>query len=468
MSFSTGSGNSRSQTDYRFGEEQDYLPYIYASEMYGRGGVTGSQFHGTNPNRPGGPGDGEGGRPRPTPQPAPGEPPGRGLGPQSAQGGQSSVPPHVATSYGFWADEQGRPGGTGFVGAQHAFVHFGADGYIDRIISLPTSANNPNGASQHNIPFNPWSPGGAAPAQQGTFAGLRNMRAGVPGVIEDPSGVGRGDVGNPGFNLPPGGTPGGGGEGGAGGGGGGTGGVRRPPIIPVIRPRPAPQTVAFRPPGDLGSRKPGKHEGVPGTPIDLNPPPPGGGDDGGLDTWGPPIQDVPPYARAPYPTMWGEGGASGNRQLAGAGAYGAYSSLVEHPELSPEVRNAIAQEGMNAARARYAGAGGAISRRAAATGSSAGVNAALAQLGRDEAETLGSQARSNVIDFERERQRRLETGARGLSGLHGVETGYMTSLLSGRSGAANRPLGTRSQGSQSGTQAGFDLGDLLSIIGLGG
>jgi hypothetical protein len=123
------------------------------------------------------------------------------------------------------------------------------------------------------------------------------------------------------------------------------------------------------------------------------------------------------------------GGASGARQITGQGTYDQLAAMLRDPGYSPAVRSAMAQEGQNAARAGFAGAGGQIMRHAATTGNSAGVNAGLAELGRAQAGAFGQQARQNAIDQAKESQRQREWATQGMGTLYGGESSFLSNLL---------------------------------------
>ncbi len=203
------------------------------------------------------------------------------------------------------------------------------------------------------------------------------------------------------------------------------------------------------PPTTLPPRgEPGYHPPYPGydTPV-----PPGGGPA--------PAGDVPPNFDA---SEWGKGGASGNRGLSSRQLYGAYGGLMTSQGYSDAEKNAMTQEGMNAARAQYAGAGGLLARRAAATGNTAGYAAGVSSLGRAEAGTYGQQARQNIIDFAKEKQRRRELGLQGMGGLYTGETNYLSGLMGQRAGLSSSPIGRLSNTKGSGNYIGTNFGLTVS------
>ena len=205
------------------------------------------------------------------------------------------------------------------------------------------------------------------------------------------------------------------------------------PTLPTGPPAPVNPPTAPRPPGGtapIGS-PPGYYPTPPGT---MQPIPPGGGQPG----------DVPPYGIGPTGepiTAWGTGGASGNRQLTGQQLYNTFSGALQHPELPADVQNAMEQEGMNAARANFAGQSGQLARHVAATGNNAGYAAGLSQIGRNQAGALGQQARQNKIDEENLKRQRENWAAQGLGSLYTGESNYNQGILGGLANLLKMPSG---------------------------
>ncbi len=137
--------------------------------------------------------------------------------------------------------------------------------------------------------------------------------------------------------------------------------------------------------------------------------------------------------------MWGQGGASGNRQLAGGNAYDTYMNMKTNPGLSDPTKSAIIQDSVNSARAGFQGAGEQIKRHAAATGGTGGTDAALANVGAHEAAAGSNAVRSSRMGFEDFARQDRNAGAAGLSNLYGGETSFMNSLLGGRADLAAKP-----------------------------
>lgn len=163
---------------------------------------------------------------------------------------------------------------------------------------------------------------------------------------------------------------------------------------------------------------------------------------------------------------WGSGGASGNREAAGQGAFNGYRSLVDNPDVPKEIQDQIIQSAARDAASQYAGQEGQIQRYGEATGATAGIPAAMATLGRNQAETQATSTQNAQIQLEQERERRLESGLSGLSGMYGTETGYMNDLTQGRSANAYKPRVTGGSGASQGSGTTIDWGQIASILGL--
>jgi hypothetical protein len=161
------------------------------------------------------------------------------------------------------------------------------------------------------------------------------------------------------------------------------------------------------------------------------------------------------------PQAWGEGGAAGNRDLAGNLVYGGYSGMVQNPGYSDAEKNAISTQGQTTARAAFAGARDNLSRNAAITGNRGNLAAGFAQLGKDEATTLGDQARGNTIEFGQEAQRRRLAGLSGAANLYGTETNYMGNLLGQRAALARLQRRTRVEGTGTGGNGGIQASSFL-------
>lgn len=203
--------------------------------------------------------------------------------------------------------------------------------------------------------------------------------------------------------------------------------VTPPPYTTTSNPvsiAPHPQT-----PPPAGAPPPADPNAPPPIPYSLTEP----GPQIGTNPDGTPIYADPSNA-------WNQGGASGNRQLAGGQAYNTYSNLVNHPEVDAATKNAVEQQGTNAARSQYAGAADQIDRQAAATHNSAGVLAAKTRLGQAEAGTLSGNARQNQMDFYHQKLANQATGATGLSGLYQGESNYLSGLFNQRAGLTAKPL----------------------------
>lgn len=140
-------------------------------------------------------------------------------------------------------------------------------------------------------------------------------------------------------------------------------------------------------------------------------------------------------------------------------------NLLTSPGYSPAEQSAITQEGMGAARTAYDALRESAQNRLARTNNAAGYNELDAQLGRQEAQNLGQQARQNQIAFANEQQRRRLAGLSALGQTYGIDT----NLLGRTMGVPAQLLGTRaaaSSGSTLGGLGGFfgGLADLGSLF----
>lgn len=160
----------------------------------------------------------------------------------------------------------------------------------------------------------------------------------------------------------------------------------------------------------------------------------------------------------PGVNAWNAGGASGNRELAGGQAFSGFSQMANHGGYDDATKNAITQEGMNAAKSTYSGAASRIGMNSAATGNSAGMAAAMSQLGRDEANTLGQQGRQNQIDFANEKQKQKQAGLTGLAGLNSNESNYMMGLFGQRAGLSSKPTESLNTTNGTGNYSGGNYG----------
>lgn len=117
-----------------------------------------------------------------------------------------SSPAHVATPYGFWADDRGVPGSHATIGAAHSVVHYGPDGWIDMILVQPGSSSG-SSVTQYNIPFNPWAysaPTGGTPTMpQGPIDPNTGLPVGTPPTPPPPVGDPTLPPGTPDPNSPP-------------------------------------------------------------------------------------------------------------------------------------------------------------------------------------------------------------------------------------------------------------------------
>jgi hypothetical protein len=135
--------------------------------------------------------------------------------------------------------------------------------------------------------------------------------------------------------------------------------------------------------------------------------------------------------------------------------------MIANPDMDPRTRAAIQNEALLSARSGYADARGNIGRRAANVGNSAGMAAGYSELGRRAAGTYGQITRQNLIDFEKERQRRYETGLSGYQNLYGTEGQYNLGIL-GLQGMLQRTprsttVNTTNRGKTTGTSRNFNF-----------
>lgn len=342
----------------------------------------------------------DGGGPSEPSTPLPPAPTG-GAGYQGSWTPDPNAPQHVATSYGFWADTRGVPNSRATIGANHTVVHFGPDGYVDRILTQPTSSGNPNGSPQYNIPFDPYNPGTQPSPASASGGGLGTMSANTSSD--------------------------------------------RMPIDRVAGNRSLPTTVTRNKPPNSSPRILGAGEGVagatgfqPASGSPTTPPPSGGGQGPSTGMYG-----------------WGSGGASGNRRAVGGQLWTQFNQLADpNANLDPAYRAALTQEAMGATRSGYADARAQLGRFVADTGNSAGYTSGLAELGRRESNAYGQQARQNTIALETERQRRRELGLSGLQSLYGGENAYSLGLLGLQGANARIPRRTTTNTAQTGRTTG--------------
>jgi hypothetical protein len=156
---------------------------------------------------------------------------------------------------------------------------------------------------------------------------------------------------------------------------------------------------------------------------------------------------------------WGQGGASGNRQMSGGKLYDSFNDLVQHPDLPQETKNAITTGANEASNARYSAAQGDLQRYGRTTGNRAGQAAGIAAMAKSRADDSSEINRKNAIDFEDERFKRQQAGLQGMGSLYKNEGDFLLSTLGARAGMSQKPLsGTRNtQGTGNTIASGFGL-----------
>lgn len=117
-------------------------------------------------------------------------------------------------------------------------------------------------------------------------------------------------------------------------------------------------------------------------------------------------------------------GAYGSRGAADyGGAAAGYSALANSGGYSDAEKAAMVTQGQDTTRAGYAGLRDSAERRSSRTGNTAGYYGAVGASDAAESNALGTQARQNVIDFAKEKERRNEAGYAGEAGLYGQNVG---------------------------------------------
>lgn len=175
-------------------------------------------------------------------------------------------------------------------------------------------------------------------------------------------------------------------------------------------------------------------------------------------------QKIPAYYAGPF-SRWGEGGASGNAQLAEGRAFAGYASTMDNPDIDPVTRANMLQESQEAGNAKYAGAFGQMKRNAAITNNSSGLNAGLAQLSASEAGDQGKAIRDVELANDAERQRRYQWGVQGVQGMGDQQQAYLGNLFGMRSGLSNQPLVKNSRTQGTGNVVGGSLNMGLNLGG---
>jgi len=134
----------------------------------------------------------------------------------------------------------------------------------------------------------------------------------------------------------------------------------------------------------------------------------------------------------------------------------AINSLLTSPGYTPTQQNAIAQQGMGAAKTAYDALRESAQNQVTRTNNAAGYNDLTAQLGRQEAQNLAQQARQNQITLANDAQSQRLAGLSALGQAYGIDT----NLLGRAMGVPTGLLGVRSSASGN-----ADYDPLTSLIG---
>jgi hypothetical protein len=169
---------------------------------------------------------------------------------------------------------------------------------------------------------------------------------------------------------------------------------------------------------------------------------------GGSSQWGPGgAGSASGGYDAMQPYQWGSGGASGNRNAAGGGAFTGYSRLASGAgDISAADRSNLMAASNEAIKSNEAATKDEMANRAATSGNTAGWAAGEARAGQQAGQNLEAADRANQQYIMNENQRRREAGLAGEAGMYGTETGYMGTLLGGRSRLASLTGRTRQEG----------------------
>jgi hypothetical protein len=133
-------------------------------------------------------------------------------------------------------------------------------------------------------------------------------------------------------------------------------------------------------------------------------------------------------------------------------------SLLTSPGYTPAQQSAITQQSMGAANTAFNALQERAANRAAATNDTAGYGDLTAQLGREQAQTLASQAQQNQIAFANQQYKEQLAGLNALGQTYGIDT----NLLGKAMGVPSQLLGVRQRAS-----SGSSLSGTGSLFGLG-
>jgi len=133
-------------------------------------------------------------------------------------------------------------------------------------------------------------------------------------------------------------------------------------------------------------------------------------------------------------------------------------SLLNSQGYTPAQQSAITQQSMGAANTAFDALREQAANRAAATNDTAGFNDLTAQLGREQAQTLASQAQQNQITFANQQLKEQLAGLNALGQTYGIDT----NLLGHAMGVPAQLLGVRQRAS-----GGSSAGGMGSLFGVG-
>jgi len=132
--------------------------------------------------------------------------------------------------------------------------------------------------------------------------------------------------------------------------------------------------------------------------------------------------------------------------------------LLNSPGYTPAEQSAITQQSMGAANTAFDALRERAANRAAATNDTAAAPELTAQLGRQQAQTLASQAQQNQIAFANQKLRDQLAGLNALGQTYGIDT----NLLGRAMGVPSQLLGVRERAS-----SGSSTGSLGGLFGVG-
>ena len=132
--------------------------------------------------------------------------------------------------------------------------------------------------------------------------------------------------------------------------------------------------------------------------------------------------------------------------------------LLSSPGYTPAEQSAISQQSMGAANTAFDALRERAANRLAATNDTAGAPELTAQLGRQQAQALASQAQQNQIAFANQKLRDQLAGLNALSQTYGIDT----NLLGRAMGVPSQLLGVRERAS-----SGSSTGGLGGLFGVG-